>query len=32
MFRVHQDEPPRQQVLMLDLGEIARQGARRMLP
>ena len=31
MFRVHQDEPPHQQELMLDLDEIARQGARRML-
>jgi putative transposase len=31
IFRVHQDEPPHQQELMLDLDEIARQGARRML-
>jgi transposase-like protein len=30
MFRVHQDQTPREE-LMLDLDEIARQGARRML-
>ena len=29
MLRVHHDEP--REELMLDLGEIARQGARRML-
>ena len=30
MFRVHQDEAQREE-LMLDLDEIARQGARKML-
>jgi putative transposase len=30
MFRVHQDQTPREE-LMLELDEIARQGARRML-
>ncbi len=30
MFRVHQDKMAREE-LMLDLDEIARQGARRML-
>ena len=30
MFRVHQDKPQREE-LMLDLDEIARQGARKML-
>ena len=30
MFRVHQDKPQREE-LMLDLDEIARAGARKML-
>ncbi len=31
MQRVHHDEPVREQELSLDLDEIARQGARKML-
>jgi hypothetical protein len=31
MHRVHQDEAAREQQLSLDLDEIARQGAQRML-